>query len=352
MNFVDRDVNDDELMDDELLDTIFKDVRDNLIAHVRATASPARALVAMMGTSEQRDSQRPAQPDDLSSNTTQLAVRQLTAVIEVRGHASEVDRRLSEIMSLSDDLAADLDRDLDEHSHLPIAARSARAFAQSGDRRLVQLLSRARDLVVEIAHDLRRVQELDRALTIDRDVKVIRELASDVPSDQMIHDIRELDCAYASRRQSDIGEHIKEADELSQEADELSASLDEARRLSDLRERWKNLDHRDARELAHAMDGVLKRVDKLANALLYRVHTLEVDVKYADLSDVRIPHVGGLTGVLWNECTVWPAEVADEVADASRVVTDGVRQVRPDGHRPAISLGRHSAERLPVHAGR
>lgn len=112
-----------------------------------------------------------------------------------------------------------------------------------------------------------------------------------------------------------------------------------------------NLDKDDARELAGAIDAILKRVDKLASALMYRVHTLEVDVKYADLSDVRIPRLDRLTGVLWNEKTVWPAEVADKIEGASHLMTDGTHQVRPDGNRPAVSLGRHSAEQLPVPIG-
>lgn len=332
----------DEMTDNEL-NVILTSVRNNLVAHVRATSSPARALVAIMATCDQREYPPHVQPDDLAANST-LAVRQLAAVIEIRGRAAEVHRRLGEVVRLSCDLAADLERELNQYGDLPIAVRSARAFAQHCDRRLVQLLGRTRDLVTEIARDLRRVQQVDRDLTVDRDVKVIRELASDVPSDQMFDGIRELDYAYASTRQSDIDEQIKEADEL-------AASLEAARRLTDLRERWRNLGKEDARDLAQAIDIVLKRVDKLANALMYRVHTLEVDVKYADLSDVRITHLDRLTGVFWNESTVWPAEVADEIEGASHFVTDGTRQVRPDGQRPAVSLGRHSAERLSAPTG-
>lgn len=335
---------DDEMTDGEL-DVILASVRDNLVTHVRATTSPARTLVAMMAASDDGGQPGHFQPDDVAADSTQLAVRQLGAVIEIRGRAAEVDRRLSEIVGLSGDLAADLDLELNQHADLPIAVRSARAFAQHCDRRLIQLVSRVRDLVTEIAWDLRRVRQLDRDLTVDRDVRVIRELASDVPAlDRIFDGIRELDVAYANGRQSDIGEQIKEADEL-------AASLETARRLMDLRERWRNLDKQDARELADAIDVVLKRVDKLASALMYRVHTLEVDVKYADLSDVQITHLDRLTGVFWNERTVWPTEVAREIENASRLVTDGIHQVRPDGQRPAVSLGRHSAERLSVPAG-
>lgn len=344
MEFIDRDVS--EVMTDDELDDILEGVRKNLKAHVRATSSPARALVAMMGTpmGDQRERPHHVQPDDVTADTSRLAVRQLAAVIEVRGRAAEVERRLGEIMGLSGDLAADLDRQLDQHGDLPIAVRSARAFAQHCDRRLVQLLRRTRDLVVEIAHDLRRVQQVDRDLTVNRNVKVMRELASDVPSDQMFDGIRELDCVYANRRQSDVDDQIKEADDL-------SASLEAAQRLIVLRERWKNLGHLDARDLARAIDRALKRVDRLTSALMYRVHILEVDVKYADLSDVRITNLDRLTGVFWNERTVWPPEMADEIENASRLVTDGIRQVRPDGRRPAVSLGRHSAEQLPQPAG-
>jgi hypothetical protein len=342
VNSLDGDFDDDEMTDCDL-DIILARARANIITHVRMATNPAGALVAIMAAcgEEEPTSQIVGQESGPKPpNSPHLAPRRLAALLEVRRCAAEVDQRFRQIVSLARDLAEDLDRELTEHADLPIAIGSACALAQHQDRRLVQLLSRTRDLVVQIELDLRRVRELDRDLTVDKDTEVIRELSSDVPLDKVFDELRALDYHYADRRRVELEAQINEAHHL-------GVSLEEARRLADLRQRWKRIDRSNAREVACALDRALDRAGELVGELLFRVDALEVDANYADLSDVTINQLDFLTGVFWNDGTVWPPEVAEHIEDVSFFVTDEVRQVRPSGRRPAVSLGRHAAEQLP-----
>lgn len=327
----------DELTDSEL-DAILDAVQDELIAHVQQVADPTAALVAMMSDSDnaQISSQAAVVPD-----LNEMISERLAAVIEMRSRAAEVHSRLAEVVGRARSLAVDLDKELHNHGDLTIAVVAALAFAQHRDRHLAQLLFHARDLAIEITYDLTRVRRLDRELALDRDIEVLKELSNNALEPHALDGVRELDRAFALTRQLTFDEQITHAREL-------SIRLDRARRLSGLRERWHNLDRTNAHQIALAIDVALVRARDLAAAVFRRLDAFEVDVASADLSRFEIADLTILTGVIWTNSTIWPPGMVRRVESLSQELTPGVYQIRPDGQRPAIQLGRHAAGRLPA----
>jgi hypothetical protein len=341
VNSVNGDVDAYELADDEL-DVILSNTRNEIVAHVQGAGDSAAALVVLMAENDR------SKPEALTYSEP-VAKRQvpqrLAAVIETRCRAAEVHRKLGEVVKRARDLAVDLDRELSNHGDLTIAVLSALAFARHRDRYLVQLLSRARDLAVQVVYDLVRIRDLDRNLVIDQDAVVVHEHSrSDVIETEEFDGIRELDRLFAYNRQLAIDGQIREAQEL-------SIRLERARRLSDFRERYRNLDRPHAHELAVAMDQALRNASELADSVLSHLDAVEVNAMSADLSQVRVRDLADLTGVIWTGSTIWPSEIADRVESLSHELAPGVWQIRPDGQRRAVYLGRDAVRHTAVPSG-
>jgi hypothetical protein len=320
------------------LDTILRRVHDDIVAHVQGVVDPSRSLIAIM-----TDSERTKIPEhDRAFVERRCVPEKLSAVIETRSRAAEVHQRLGEVVRCARNLARDLDLELRDHGDLAIAVLSAIAFARQRDRQLAQLLSHARDLAVQVAYDLIHIQELDRTLTADKDAEVIREHSiSNVIRDQAFDGIRELDRYFAANRQILIDEQIKDAREL-------SIRLENARRLSDFRERWRNLDREHAHDLALSIDLALVNAKDLADSVIGHLNAVEVNAVAADLSRVKICDPATLTGVIWADTTIWPSDVAEDIGPLSEELATGIYQIRPDGQRPTVSQGRHAVDRLPI----
>lgn len=341
MNSVNGDANAYELTDDEL-DVILSNTRNEIVAHVQQVGDSASALVALMAES---DRSNPQAAICSGPAARRLVPQRLAAVIETRCRAAEVHRRLGEVIERARDLAFDLDRELSNHGDLTIAVLSALAFARHRDRYLVQLLSHARDLAVQVVYDLVRIRDLDRNLTIDQDAVVVLEHSrSDVIEADEFDGIRQLDRLFAYNRQLAIDGQIRDAREL-------SIRLEHARRLSDFRERYRNLNRPHAHELALAIDHALRNASELADSVMNHLEAVEVNAASADLSQVKVYDPAVLTGVIWTESTIWPSEIADRVGSLSQEVTQGIWQVRPDGQRRAVSLGHWTVGQFAVPSG-
>lgn len=330
-----------ELTDDEL-DVILSNTRNEIVAHVQQVGDSASALVALMAES---DRSNPNAAICSEPAARRRVPQRLAAVIEVRRRAAEVHRRLGEVVERARDLAFDLDRELSNHGDLTIAVLSALAFARHRDRYLMQLLSHARDLAIQIVYDLARIRDLDRNLIIDQDAVVILEHSrSNVIEAEEFDGIRQLDRLFAYNRQLAIDGQITDAREL-------SIRLERARRLSDFRERYRNLNRSHAHELALAIDQALRNASELAESVMNHLQAVEVNAASADLSQVRVYDPAVLTGVIWTESTIWPSEIADRVGSLSQEVTKGIWQVRPDGQRRAVSLGHWAVGQFAVPSG-
>lgn len=337
MNAFDRDYYEDEISDSEL-DAILGDVHNELLAHTYNVSDPTRALVAIMNDNEHDEV--PA-AEKITSASNQRVSERLTVVIEMRYRAAEVHGKLGEVIGRARDLAIDLDKEFTSRGNLTIALTCALQAAQHRDRYLVQLLDHARDLVIQIMHDLLRIRRLDNELVVERGIQIVKELWENELNDSEFEDIHKLDRIYAQSRQITIADQVNDAREL-------AIGLDRARRLSELRKRWQDLDRRNAHELALAIDLVLDRSRDLAAAVRSRLDAFEVDAASADLSNIKIHDARVLQGVIWTDQTVWPMDVAEDVGLLSRELTPGVYQVRPDGRRHSRCFGRHAVRRLPV----
>lgn len=330
-----------ELTDDEL-NVILGKTRNEIFAHVQEVGDSTAALVALMAES---DRSKPGAAIYSEPVARRLVPERLAAVIETRCRADEVHRKLGEVVRRARDLAFDLDRELGNHGDLAIAVLSALAFARHRDRYLAQLLNRAHDLAVQVVYDLVRIRDLDRDLVIDHDAVVVHEHSrSDVIETEEFDGIRELDRVFAYNRQLAIDGQIKDAWEL-------SIRLERARRLSDFRERYRNLDRPHAHELAEAMDRVLGVAGELADSVMNHLDAVEVNAMSADLSQVRVRDLAVLTGVIWTESTIWPSEIADRVESLSHELAPGVWQIRPDGQRRAVHRGREAVGRTAMPSG-
>lgn len=339
MRTLSRDSREYELTDDEL-DSILASAHSEIVTHVQQTVDPSAALIAIMVDSDLPEAlPEPVVP---CPSSRQMVPRQLTAVIETRYRALEVHQRLADVVRRARNLAIDLDRELSDHSDLTIAVLSALEFARQRDRHLVQLLSHARDLAVQVVYDLICINRLNHDLFADKDAAVVREHSkSDIVYDQSFDGIRELDRYYASLRHRFIDDQIRDAREL-------SIRLEKARRLSNFRERWRNLDRQHAHELALAIDLALDHAKDLAAGVIYQLDAVEINVVAADLSQVKIDDPTVLVGVIWADNTIWPAEVVEDVGSLSMELAEGIYQVRPDGQRPAVKHGRHETGSIPA----
>jgi hypothetical protein len=341
VNSVNGDTDAYELTDDEL-DVILSNTRNEIVAHVQQVGDSAAALVALMAESDRSNPHAAIYSEPAARH---LVPQRLAAVIETRCRAAEVHRRLGEVVERARDLAFDLDRELSNHGDLTIAVLSALAFARHRDRYLMQLLSHARDLAIQIVYDLVRIRDLDRNLIIDQDAVVVLEHSrSDVIEAEEFDGIRQLDRLFAYNRQLAIDGQIRDAREL-------SIRLERARRLSDFRERYRNLNRPHAHELALAIDQALRNASELAESVMNHLEAVEVNAVSADLSQVKVYDPAILTGVIWTESTIWPSEIADRVGSLSQEVTPGIWQVRPDGQRRAVSLGHRAVGEFAVPSG-
>ncbi len=337
MNAHSRDSFDYQLTDDEL-DAILANTHCELLAHVEQVADPSAALIAIMVDSDESELRM---PDLAAPIPRHIVAQRLRALIETRYRAAEVHQRLTEVVHRARNLARDLDRELSE-GDLTIAVLSAINFARRRDRHLMQLLSHSRDLAVQIAYDTIRIRKLDRDLSADKDAEVVREHSiSEVAGDQAFDGIRELDRYFAHNRQLIIDEQIKDAREL-------SMRLENARRLSDIRGRYQNLDRQHAHELALAIDIALDQATELANAVLEHLDAVEVNAVAADLSQIKIHDPAILAGVIWAETTIWPSDIAEHVESLSEELVTGIYQIRPDGQRPAVQVGREAIRQMPI----
>ncbi|MET8142713.1 hypothetical protein ABZU32_20605 [Sphaerisporangium sp. NPDC005288] len=155
------------------------------------------------------------------------------------------------------------------------------------------------DSVIVFTHDLDRVRglapSLDRMLFPNLDL--IRRL------------VRELDrIGFRSRDRLLGGAHANASD------------------FSGARAAAREFDHAIARAVAHA------------RALTRVLDEAAVDASGMDLSDLQVPYLDLLVGVIWTQETIWPVEITAEIRARSHEIRPGVYQVVGGNEREDAGL--------------
>lgn len=252
----------------------------------------------------------------------------------------EIPMRLRTIISCARLLAGDLDRDLNHYSDLAIGLKVTRAIARHRDRRLIHLLDEACDFAVGITYDLIQIRRLDRELMVNRDLDVIGEFSRDVNRGQTFDGIHELDKALTLDRQLRIDQQINEAREL-------LIDLNRARRLSEDRMKQKNLSREEARKFALQIELALGRSVDASTEILYRLNMLEVDACSVDLSELKIVDPTILIGVIYTDDTVWPSTISKSINKLSDPLSPGFYKIRARDAQSMVQ-GRHAASQLQI----
>ena len=269
-----------ELTDTEL-DAALGAADAQLLDHVRAHANPVVALSALLGGTSTDAQDRAAPLSDGAA--TQIRARTQAHTLERDLHRASLGVGI---------LAALLDPD-------PAFSRTVdlndlRARTHDVARVLTRAVGRAGDLARAL--DLARHRHSGAARTIATLLIQVRDGARTLTGD--LDHVVDLDCGDA------------------RDLDSAAAQ---------------------ASHLVRDLDGACGRARSLAHNLAAQ----PVNASGADLSEVSLPDLAVLEGVVWDEFTRWQPGLRDRIADRSEEIAAGVYQVRSGTARdPHTAPGR------------